>query len=587
MAKVKRESLPRGAELLPEHVFDPLSDMAAEIAAPNITDVQMEAGNGTFRLSLSVPHISARFFRSSPGGLFYIPFCLPPLQEHWVSGLSSQTEAPHPVLTDVAFSFDQRGEPAHLADRWAGYDLSANTPESIFASNPNEGDTNYGRAAGVDIRLSVLEKPQHAFIPQHLGGGSGSLYDPAPSAEREVWAVTIGGAQLSNRVLRENPVVFSGLSEQLSPKSTYIVALNADGLYDSSGGNEHLALIGVQIVLGFKMALVPRDRQSIATVQNMPTVHGGEQVGEPVLIVPPPSGSTVSADDDQGVSTNVEKIDAVLRHKLAGGYGDFSSTYVAQHVKTDAAYDIIAVPMFGNAALGEILARPSWLHLRSATDTSYTDRRLIPLTAPMTIHHVIATNNFTTATLYDGALGLRAVPPAGMRIEVGVAVAGGGLADSQRNQQVAYGTYLPLFGAPPVTVDFMDLRNDAGRIHSATPGDFFAPRWEQSLFAVPIVEDPADRGLGYVDQGRPFFVGPAASGGLDTQFRSNVGTGAGSGAPNSGGEDAYLEVRMQIVATNGDVFSGGVWQANYGEWDIFSGYGGCWVYIIGKKHMRT
>jgi hypothetical protein len=46
--------------------------------------------------------------------------------------------------------------------------------------------------------------------------------------------------------------------------------------------------------------------------------------------------------------------------------------------------------------------------------------------------------------------------------------------------------------------------------------------------------------------------------------------------------------------TNGNVYtaSGGggsgtlTANANYGNADIFLGYGGCWVYIIGKKHLK-
>ena len=87
MAKVTRDNLPRGAELLKDHVFDPMTGMATALSG-NVESEQLQCSKSTFRLNFSVPYISAKFFWANPGGWFYIPFCLPPLQEHWFSTTS-------------------------------------------------------------------------------------------------------------------------------------------------------------------------------------------------------------------------------------------------------------------------------------------------------------------------------------------------------------------------------------------------------------------------------------------------------------------------------------------------------------------
>ena len=70
MAKVvRREGLPRGAELIKENVFDPMEGMATALSG-NVDVSQMQAENGTFRLNLNIPYISAKYFWANPGGWF-------------------------------------------------------------------------------------------------------------------------------------------------------------------------------------------------------------------------------------------------------------------------------------------------------------------------------------------------------------------------------------------------------------------------------------------------------------------------------------------------------------------------------------
>ena len=594
MAKVTRDNLPRGAELLKDHVFDPMTGMATALSG-NVESEQLQCSKSTFRLNFSVPYISAKFFWANPGGWFYIPFCLPPLQEHWFSTTSVNSEYPVPVLTEVGFSFDQRSEPCLPADRYAGKAFNANltSPEANYVSNIHEGKAVYSRAGNVDIKLAIFEKSQHFFSAQQAGSGTDWTAVKAPGAENEVFAATIPAAEISAKSSRNNPACYPGLSIPCSPKKTYMFAINADELVDpESTSLHHTALVSVNISLKFKMPLVVRDSTvagSPYNLQNVPTASYGARTSETISITAPSAGDVVSADAARGVSAELEKIDSRLRHKIYGGYQDFSSTYVGQHVKDDAGYEIIAVPMFNNTAFGEILARPCWLRMRDLQTTElYNDRITIPITSPMTIHHVLVTNNYLTATPYDAARGtpMYTFPPAAgkVRYQVGVGVVAGQAADNVDYTQVAYAEIIADTAAATGLVDFMDMGNFASIIK-----DVYRPqRWEQSIFAVPLVQGSV-AGNGYVTQGRPFFVGEAAENGLDTAARTAVGdpTSAGSNITTNDGLEQFIEVRMRINPQV-SVFDGSSnWQSNYLDWANFSGYGGSWVHIIGKKHMRT
>jgi hypothetical protein len=593
MAKVTRDNLPRGAELLKEHVFDPMTGMATALSG-NVESEQLQCSKSTFRLNFSVPYISAKFFWANPGGWFYIPFCLPPLQEHWFSTTSVNSEYPVPVLTEVGFSFDQRSEPCLPADRYAGKAFNANltSPEANYVSNIHEGKAVYSRAGNVDIKLAIFEKSQHFFNAQEIGSGSDFSAVKAPGAENEVFAATIPAAEISAKSSRNNPACYPGLSVPFSPKKTYMFAINADELVDpTSTSLHHTALVSVNISLKFKMPLVVRDSTvagSPYNLQNVPTASYGARTPETISITAPSAGDVVSADAARGVSAELEKIDSRLRHKIYGGYQDFSSTYVGQHIKDDAGYEVIAVPLFNNMSFGEILARPCWLLARDDdSPEQYNDRIAIPVTSPMTIHHVLVTNNYLTATPYDAARGtpMYTFPPAAskVRYEVGVGVVAGQAADNVDYTQVAHAEIIADTAAATGLVDFMDMGNFASIIK-----DVYRPqRWEQSIFAVPLVRGSVS-GAGYVTQGRPFFVGESAENGLDTVSRAAVGNPASAGAniTTNDGLEQFIEVRMSIRPQSA-VFTGVTWQSNYLDWANFSGYGGSWVYIIGKKHMRT
>ena len=95
----------------------------------------------------------------------------------------------------------------------------------------------------------------------------------------------------------------------------------------------------------------------------------------------------------------------------------------------------------------------------------------------------------------------------------------------------------------------------------------------------------------YYPQGEPFFVSRGWTGTGD--FESNttspygnnrqpVNAGATSAQPVTRGRESFIEVRMQITDTGASLSTYGNLQD---EREIVSGYGGHWVYIIGKKQL--
>ena len=599
MAKVERDNLPRGAELLTEHVFDPITGMAAALSG-NVDAEQLQNTNSTFRLNLSVPYIGAQFFWSNPGGWFYIPFCLPPLQENFTS-TDSGSEYPVPVLTEVGFSFDQRSEPALPADRFAGkeFDAQKTGPSNFYVSNIHEGKAVYERAGNVDIKLAIFEKTQHFYNEQTIGSGTGATAVKAPGADSEVFSVTLSAAEISANASRNNPACYPDLSVPIKPKNTYMFAINADNLVDPvDTSNLHTALVSVNVSLKFKMSLLQRDSTTAGAashLQNVPTASYGARTNETISISTPAHSTVVKADASQGVSAELEKIDSRLRHKIYGGYQDFSATYVGQHIADDAGYEVIAVPMFNNTAFGEVLALPTferWAY--DSPPTANADRAVIPITSPMTIHHVLLVQSFMTGTTGQHlAPWYYPKPPIAGKIqfECGVGIVEGGGSDNFDYTQVAHATVYPDDASSAGLVDFMDMENLASVMKVLATPSYQPQRWEQAIFSIPLVKT-ARSGTGYTTQGMPFFVGEAATNGYATAARTNVGNPAAPGAdiaPPTAGLEQALEVRLKfstrVAAWNGSGWNGG--PVGVSPWDIFVGYGGCWVYIIGKKHMRT
>ena len=183
-------------------------------------------------------------------------------------------------------------------------------------------------------------------------------------------------------------------------------------------------------------------------------------------------------------------------------------------------------------------------------------------------------------------------------------------ADSFDYQQVAYSEFTPDDQTVATTLPngIIDI------IKMGLPACATMPA-EWAMLSVPLVHQGAGvanaNGKGYWGsditpvvwakgkQGTPFFVGEGNS---YTRVRTAVGTS--SAAPphsqqpfeppigwRAQGAEQFLELRLSMkpdfAAYIFDAAAGALeYQTNYNPTDVFVGYGGCWVYIIGKKHLK-
>lgn len=563
-------------------------------------------------------------------GPFYIPFCLPPLQDEFAGTTTTPlmaSETPFPVLEEVSFSLDQSDEPAAILGQWYGREDYKYGPPRHWVPNPHAGKKTYTRTDAYDFTLSIYEKEQEFF--------NTSVQDSRSlSPGGEAVSLNIPASAFISRSTRFNPIAVGDINREFHPLKTYMLAIYAPNLHDQSTSREHCVALNVWVSLKFKRKLVTRDSTTGAAPQNLQNVplHYGQKTGPTVTVTQPVAGSTIVADGlAAGVSTNLQHIDQQFSDKLRGGYNEFAQTYPTQPLADDAGYEVIAVPMGGGFPHNRMSARdeyPLAPYTSGAlfqpgtppahAEEPYIDRRLIPIDGEMTVHHVIVALNWTSDKMplsYDPAaatpgddapiyvpsgLPLK-TPGPGVKYSVGVGMLVGPRADHFDYEQIAFSEFTPeAFATPPDgLIDAIALGLPACNADGA---------FEWELISVPIVNQAAApaayAGKGYWgfeggvggtwsrgQQGAPYFVGP---GNTYTSGRTNVGTAPGAVAPfgggNNSGTEQFLEVRLSVdpqdfvyQLTGADL----VFQtANYDPVDIFLGYGGCWVYIIGKKHLK-
>ena len=580
-------------------------------------------------------------------GPMYIPFCLPPLQENITTpaggDIRMDPETPTPVLEEISFSLDQSDEPAMMLDHWYGRDKYQYSPAARWMPNPFGGKKTYTRPEAYEFTLSIYEKEQFFFnssVPDADQFGVGG----------EAVSIKIPSTAFIPRVRRFNPIAVSDINRQFHPLKTYCMAIYAPKLHDQRSQREHCAAVNVWVSLKFRMELTSKDTASAGdegAVQNIPKHYGvapGQGAGLPgaaVTVTAPVAGDLVVADGTaQGVSTNLQHIDQQFSDKLRGGYNEFAQVYPSQDLKDDAAYEVIAVPLGAGFAQNRMSARDDYplapyvtgsrftaVPLAAYNEHAYVDRRIIPIDGDMTIHHVVAAINWTSDKLqaaYDPAT----LSPAGAisyvpatfpgqgkvgvsaKYSVGVGMLCGPRADSFDYQQVAYSEFTPDDQTIATTLPngIIDI------IKMGLPGCATMPA-EWAMLSVPLVHQGAGvanaNGKGYWGsditpvvwekgkQGTPFFVGEGNS---YTRARTAVGmsraaaphsqvpftTGAVS---NAQGAEQFLELRLSmkpdLAAYIFDAAAGALeYQTNYNPTDVFLGYGGCWVYIIGKKHLK-
>ena len=173
--------------------------------------------------------------------------------------------------------------------------------------------------------------------------------------------------------------------------------------------------------------------------------------------------------------------------------------------------------------------------------------------------------------------------------DIGVGMVSGPGGDEFEYQQVAHQSYENGLIAPS-SVGTPNARIiDAVRM-GLPAVEVGSQQAEYKLIDVPLV---GAGGKGYTASGTPVFIGQSNSyrkqrAGVSDAPASAAYADAFDGKP---GMERYLEVRLKVnpqytvhkvdPASASDI----EFWANYKQSDIFIGYGGCWVYLIGKKHL--
>tara|TARA_R110002126_G_scaffold79364_3_gene197006 strand:+ start:13144 stop:14754 length:1611 start_codon:yes stop_codon:yes gene_type:complete len=535
MANFKR--MTRGLKLLIEHIYTPISTILTLLTGTGVTSDDYDKKYGTFRVNINIPYVNyfSKLDDSDRYSTITMPFVLPAFQEVFELDNSEINDY---ELVEVSVGQDTRAEAAWLH----GVQTSAaGLPESTLV--PGEGNA---------FTVYLMEKELETT-------GEGS------QAQKEIYRLNLPEVALLDPLSRANPYVQTGISTTIRHDRSYLIEFvptkNLQPFYS------------MNISFKLKHKLTSRDLNNAAQtdVQNMPAHLGAfnNVVQSPTL---PASNAAIVADGATGVSTNFSLIDNLIARGLRGGYKKSGRRRYAENLKSDAGYEVIAVPMFGswfvpaNPALladnKDALMSPLNLpwHPGTATNLATMDRAIIPLQYPMTIHHVLIAVSYA-----DSARTLSAARPTQITFtnEVGVGLLQGIRSEDLAIQQVAHLTWTPTGGATPIgTNKIID------RMSSGPAGAAFTYMWD--VLQCPLV---GTGGTGYYAQGNPVFAAKGDSPGIGsgTNVRSNI-----NGAPPvTGGGEQALDIRWKISDTGAYISTGG----------NLIGWPGHWVYIIGKKHL--
>ena len=555
MSKIERPKITRGLKLLREHFFDAVDAVQTAVAARNVDAENLATPTASTRISLHAPSIDSTFFEASDykkivsGGLtgwvaddqqvaWCAPFTLPPLQDRWsASALTSGQEYEHRVES-VMLSFDQRAEGATIMDEH--YDAGADAGKLSW---DNAG-------AAYDMRLILFEKQQQHFTTAQT------------TPEREVFSVDLPGALFGPGAERGNPFLLDDLNVYLRPYRTYLLAVVAPELFDGDETPDFRAsLNSLQIELVLESKLDDLQRSLTTNTQNMPTPLDAVQP-ETITVTKPAAGDPVNEAALQG---NLKNIDEWIARKVAGGLSKQSQEPPLHHLKADAAYEVIAVPMWCNfGATNYVIAGDiTPLPYMGADDDPTCDRRVIPLHYPFIIHHVIAVDS-AVKTPNSGSSGAGVWPASNSFTHtVGVGLLTGFRGDFFGYQQVAQRSWVPATATP---LDRVAYRNN-GLMNQGV--------FDFALHSVPLVGGTNRVGAGYITQGTPVFAGKSQTPGGRTQIEP-----AGGGAmadPVTEGAEQWLEVRWNMEDTSG------MGRMGLDSNEVYVPACGRWVYIIGQK----
>lgn len=616
MAKITRTKLARGAKLLVEHIFSPLQSAQTQVTSTagsnGFDSEQLDASYAPFRVNLNIPSMSVFTNPGTPpsgdgGPMHAVPFMLPPLQEdlsfndYYNAGAGSNTpvgKTPRvnanmkPVILDeVSVSFDQRCEPAAICSNWF-------EDPATQGNSASQGHLNYERLNNYDLQFMILEKKPT------WGRAIQSNTNPT----RIVWSgEVISRVELASKYRRSgNPYVVTDIRASIDPYMTYLFVLVAKSGLSATPTTQFVQLVSVEVSMKFLSPL--RERDSGASIQNIPSRHLGERnkahtvgfgwtvtgagkhsnVPRPIMGASPGATETVAANTTKGVQTFMATLDEFFRAKLKGGYSMRSEPSPLESIRDSAAYSVIAVPLFNNTEWGGIslhdpVGYPRGVPYTGNDASAIIDRRYIPIVAPMTIHHVLFTWSWMPFIVPDGGSikHIRELPMGSaaaqvLKADLGVGIGTGARADMYGYEQVASKTITDPTDAA-YRREAVDLILFQNRILMPTVnGDPNSHNLE--LHAMNIVGSGRPGLNGMTSQGYPVFAGKARTGvgASVASQRENMQSGS---APKTLGAEQFIEVRAKVYDLNND------WGSNWTADQMLLGTGGIWVYIIGKTHL--
>ncbi len=561
MAKFTRPNLPRGTKLALESVFDTITAIKTALNAPTIDGTNLRQKRAGVRVNLMFPQLDGKTLYNHAGvsvwsddklrtRWFGVPFVLPPLAEDFDATGAVPSDLTPLTLDEVSFSFDQAALGAFLV-----------------SNGQTKGTLTY-ESAPESIKITLLQKRMFAF-------GSDS-YEP----ETTVFSGEVSAAELLDPDKRANPKAWVGLNRQVDPYQSFMLHIECPGLAPDANGSfankRFITLPSTVVSLRFVAPLVERDR---ADVQNAPTLT---YATDNVSTATPTADSLIAASGSGGVNTNLQTLSDKLISRLRGSLRPDGGVPGFESRKADAVYDVIAVPLWQNVGPEGYIAANNAGNLPHVGATPFTDPSTeevwIPITNPFVVHHVFAANSIAVPKDLTGNPANKAgqIPTsATLNVAIGVGLHSGVRADDPRYQQVAYAAFTAA-QRPSYVIDRMRV----GREQEMSETPSLVDGYTHGIMQVPVVGTGRD---GFytvagtkIDQGNPVFVG---RGGLRTQTRSNID----GGAPNTGGAEQFLVVRWQIRDSGGLAFGGG--GAAGHQLECYSGIGGSWVFVVGKRHL--
>ena len=617
MAKIKRKKLERGVKLVKEHVFTPLASAVTDLNSSGIDAEQLESQWAPFRINLSVPYMG----EDSPGLMWATGFVLPPLQDTMSLATTTQlytnragvANQPYYVtkpdvidtnspiyLDEVSISFDQRDAPGAVASPW--YD-------AIQGSSPDQGKISFDQLALCDLRVAIVEREPLFFTP---------VQDRAKASllpTREMWSAEIGHINFGNDVFNNMPFVVPGINQLVDQWKSYAVSVSFPGLTPaaSAGGtaNKNPVFPSVEISLKFRSKIRKRNTRATWAPENAPTdsllKRTRVAAGQAVPHSAPADGAKITADTTQGVNINIASVDEAFRQGIYAGFSEDSAAgqtidAVAEELDPDSCYEVITVPLFQNSPVGGWCKSNAGDHPYATNEVStdaqvLIDRRIIPISYPMQIEHVIVALNFTPfkATMGNntdvtGDFHPSCFNPSSAQqwqYDFGVGVGTGLQGDEFEYAQVANGSFKPgamlnptggatsvidrMMVGPPAALPF------TGPVITALTR---APNCELWCLPLSTVGGAAATGAAYLfhesvaghigTQGVPIFTGRAWT---QTQPRTDA-------LANVSGQEQWIEVRGKISRMVSS------W-TGLNPRHLLVGYQGIYVYIIGRKFLSS